>query len=271
MTDSNGYTCLHVSCSRRDPDSHQILEMLLAAGAELSPLNKFGRTPLEEAVINDNFFAADLLIKAGACVPSGARKMAEEKRKEEFIKLFRDVAKTEAESDPVIDGAVSLPPAQLTVAQEKEALLKRLAELEEKEKTDLESQLREKKEQLEIAQKDFSSQKSKVQKALDKLDSQVTALRNKLSTLNREEGQRVKTLQLEISKLTNEIAKRKVKESFSRDVEGCLDCPVCLDVCKPPTQVTFYCASQPSDENIVRSGNAPRVTSCVSTALTGPS
>ena len=82
MTDSNGYTCVHVSCSRRDPDSHQILEMLLAAGAELSPLNKFGRTPLEEAVINDNFFAADLLIKAGACVPSGARKMAEEKRKE---------------------------------------------------------------------------------------------------------------------------------------------------------------------------------------------
>ena len=239
MTDSNGYTCLHVCCSRRDPDSHQILEMLLAAGAELNPLNKFGRTPLEEAVINDNLFAANLLITAGASVPSGARKMAEEKRKEEFIKLFKDVEKTEAESDPVVDGAASLPPAQLTVAQEKEALLKRLAELEEKEKTDLESQLREKKEQLEIAQKDFSSQKSKVQKALDKLDSQVTALRNKLSTLNREEGQKVKTLQLEISRLTNDIAKRKVKESLSRDVEGCLDCPVCLDVCKPPTQVSF--------------------------------
>ena len=87
-----------------------------------------------------------------------------------------------------------------------------------------------------MAQKDFSSQKDKVQKALDKLDSQVTALRNKLSNLNREEGQKVKTLQLEISKLTNEISKRKVKESLSRDVEGCLDCPVCLDVCKPPTQ-----------------------------------
>ena len=242
MTDSNGYTCLHVSCSRRDPDSHQILEMLLTAGAELNPLNKFGRTPLEEAVINDNLYAADILIKAGACVPPGARKMAEEKRKEEFIKLFRDVSSTEAESDPVLEGAASLPPPQpqLTVAQEKEALLKRLAELEEKEKNDLESQLREKKEQLEIAQKDFSSQKDKVQKALDKLDSQVTALKNKLSKLNKEEGQRVKKLQLEISKLTNEISKRKVKESLSRDVEGCLDCPVCLDVCKPPTQVTFY-------------------------------
>ena len=90
-----------------------------------------------------------------------------------------------------------------------------------------------------MAQKDFSSQKDKVQKALDKLDSQVTALRSKLSNLNREEGQKVKTLQLEISKLTNEISKRKVKESLSRDVEGCLDCPVCLDVCKPPTQVIF--------------------------------
>ena len=239
MTDSNGYTCLHVSCSRRDPDSHQILEMLLAAGAELNPLNKFGRTPLEEAVINDNFYAANILVKAGARVPPGARKMAEEKRKEEFIKLFREVSNSESESDPSVEGAASLPPPQLTVAQEKEALLKRLAELEEKEKLDLESQLREKKEQLEMAQKDFSSQKDKVQKALDKLDSQVTALRSKLSNLNREEGQKVKILQLEISKLTNEISKRKVKESLSRDVEGCLDCPVCLDVCKPPTQVIF--------------------------------
>lgn len=236
MVDSNGYTCLHEAVSERGPDSHRILDMLLAAGAELSPLDKFGRTPMEVAVGSDNLYAAHTLIKAGAPVPADARKMAEDKNKEEFMKLFKEIS-SESKSEPEMAGAASLPLPHMTIAEEKEALLKRLAELEEKEKSDLESQLKDKKEQLEIAQKDFRSQKSKVQKELDKLDAQVTALRNKLSTLNREEGEQVKSLQLEISRLNNEISKRKVKESLSRDVEGCLDCPVCLDVCKPPTQV----------------------------------
>ena len=129
---------------------------------------------------------------------------------------------SESNSEPEMAGAASLPLPLMTIAEEKEALLKRLAELEEKEKSDLESQLKDKKEQVKIARKDFWSQRSKVQKELDKL-------RNKLNTLNREQ---VKSLQLEISRLTNEISKRKVKESLS-----CLDCPVCLYVCKPPTQV----------------------------------
>jgi len=182
MVDSNGYTCLHEAVSERGPDSHRILDMLLAAGAELSPLDKFGRTPMEVAVGSDNLYAAHTLIKAGAPVPADARKMAEDKNKEEFMKLFKEIS-SESKSEPEMAGAASLPLPQMTIAEEKEALLKRLAELEEKEKSDLESQLKDKKEQLEIAQKDFRSQKSKVQKELDKLDAQVTALRNKLSIL----------------------------------------------------------------------------------------
>ena len=149
--------------------------------------------------------------------------------KEEFLKLFREVSSTDAESEPAVEGAASLlPPPQLTVAQEKKALLKRLAELEEKEKIDLEAQLREKKEQLEIAQKDFRSQKDKFQKALGKLDSQVTALKSKLSNLNREEGQRVKTLQLEISIMRSDLAMSRGSHC------------VCVIIRSPPADVTHH-------------------------------
>ena len=128
---------------------------------------------------------------------------------------------------------------QMSIAEEKDALFKRLAELERKEKLDLESQLRDKKEQLETTQNDFKSKKSKVQSELNKLEAQVAGWRNVLSKLGKEEKERVQPLQLEISRLTNEISKRTVKEqeSLIRDVQGSLECPVCYDICKPPTQV----------------------------------
>ena len=80
--------------------------MLLAAGAELSPLNNFGTTPLEEAILSDNLHAAETLIRAGAPVPPGAREMAERKCKVEFMELFKQIPS----SGPRSQSEARLPP-----------------------------------------------------------------------------------------------------------------------------------------------------------------
>ena len=80
--------------------------MLLAAGAELSPLNNFGTTPLEEAILSDNLHAAETLIRAGAPVPPGTKEMAERKRKVEFIELFKQIPS----SGPRSQSEARLPP-----------------------------------------------------------------------------------------------------------------------------------------------------------------
>jgi len=50
----------------------------------------------------------------------------------------------------------------------------------------------------------------------------------------------LRSLQSEISTLSHDIDKRRIKEIKGLDVVGCLDCPVCLDICKPPVQI-FQC------------------------------
>ena len=101
--------------------------MLLAAGAELNPLNNFGTTPLEEAILSDNLHAVETLIRAGALVSRGAKEMAERKCKTEFIELFQQIPSSGPRSQPEVVGAGRLPPPSplITFTEEKEPLLKR--------------------------------------------------------------------------------------------------------------------------------------------------
>ena len=101
--------------------------MLLAAGAELNPLNNFGTTPLEEAILSDNLHAVETLIRAGAPVPPGAREMAERKCKTEFIELFQQIPSSGPRSQPEVVGAARLPPPSplITFTEKKEPLLNR--------------------------------------------------------------------------------------------------------------------------------------------------
>ena len=125
----------------------------------------------------------------------------------------------------------------MSVSEEKEVLLKRLKEIEEQEANDLETKLRNKKIELDQVKKDFKKKKDESKKELEILESQVLALKTKLSCMNKEEEKEVKRLQLDISQLSNDLDKRKVSQNLDVAGSGCLDCPVCLDVCKPPVQV----------------------------------
>ena len=66
ICDTNGYTALHMACSRSGPASLQIIEKLVAAGAEVNCANKFSRTALHECVISNNLEGAQKMVESGA-------------------------------------------------------------------------------------------------------------------------------------------------------------------------------------------------------------
>ena len=55
-----------MACSRSGTVALEIIEKLVAAGAEVDSVNKFSRTALHECVISNNVFGAKTLMKAGA-------------------------------------------------------------------------------------------------------------------------------------------------------------------------------------------------------------
>lgn len=103
----------------------------------------------------------------------------------------------------------------MTVEEEKEALRRRLAELEEGET------LEEKKLALKKVKVDFRKQREIARAEIFKLE------------------QKIKVLQTEEEKKSAELE----KEIYKINVKSCLECPMCLEVCKPPLQVTFLIIS----------------------------
>merc|ERR1719436_106920 len=155
--DSNNFTALHVSCSRKGEDSLKIVDLLLAAGAGakdiLDAVNKFGRTALEEAVVIGNVAVVNTLIGAGATVTDGARRIAREDESKDLMDIFGVNAACGGEKE-----------STMSVSEEKEVLLKRLKEIEEQEANDLETKLRNKKIELDQVKKDFKKKKDESKK-----------------------------------------------------------------------------------------------------------
>jgi len=128
-------------------------------------------------------------------------------------------------------GACALP-KKMTVEEEKELLRRRLAELEEGETKTLESNLKDKKNALDRLKIEYRNQRELARSEIFKLEQKIKVLQN-------EEEKKTVELEKEIEKIASEIdKKRKVERpDKNKDIESCLECPVCLDVCKPPLQV----------------------------------
>ena len=219
--------------------------MLVTAGHPLDVINNFQRSALGECVVSGNVEAAKILVDAGADA-SGAMTLAREKNNVELSRILVKVydnmdeegavcgAAAKDNSIEVID-VVSTP--SLSVEEEKNMLLKRLAELEEKEISDLKTKLGERRNNFEKERTHFKFKREETQKEIDNLESQLFAAQQKMTNLKKEEEIVLRSLQSEISTLSHDIDKRRIKEIKGLDVVGCLDCPVCLDICKPPLQV----------------------------------
>jgi len=252
ICDANGNTALHIACSRNGPEAVQIIEKLVSSGAELNNVNKWKRTALHECVISNNINGAKMILEFGAnkeVIDSDGRTAGElacsrnsiemiellvPKVKEEMPDAFKEDVedKTGVEiPDSLQLGACALP-KKMTVEEEKEVLRRRLAELEEGETKTLESNLKDKKNALDRLKIEYRNQRELARSEIFKLEQKIKVLQN-------EEEKKTVELEKEIEKIASEIdKKRKVERpDKNKDIESCLECPVCLDVCKPPLQV----------------------------------
>lgn len=257
VCDTNGYSALHMACSRSSTASLQIIEKLVDAGTEINSVNKFSRTALHECVISNNVDGAKKLLESGANTEKldsegrTARELAFSRDSLEMVELLAShgVAATgegvkqnkeEKKKDdtsvfPTL-GAAALP-KKMTVEEEKEALKRRLAELEESETKSLETRLKEKKANLDKTKTEYRQQREAARADIFKLEQ-------KIKLLQTEEEKKCGEMEKEIDKLASEIdfKKRGDRPEKNKDIVSCLECPVCLDVCKPPLQVSVRLA-----------------------------
>jgi len=232
--DSNGNTSLHMACSRSGPDSLMTVKMLLESGQAL-PLearNNFNRSALEESILIGNVEAAKVLLDAGASVPTSSITLAVQQNYEEMVKLIKAANNNNA-SGPVMQS----PAVTLSAKEEREALLKRLGELDAQETGDLESQLGVLKKDFEKMKSHYAKEKKETKAEIDKLENQLHELRSKMTALIKEEDKETRKMRLEMSTLSNDIDKRKLETKPNMDLAGLLECPICTDIIKPPLQI----------------------------------
>ena len=251
MREANGYTALHIACSRTGNESVEIIKKLLQAGSEVNCINKFRRKALHECVISKNVDGARALLESGASIllrdsdGKTALELAVGRGCLEIAHILtskgmpKDDTTSSSNHENQIEnfnvrpmGATAMP--ALTVEQEKEVLKRRLAELEQSETLTLEASVKEKQRILERTKADYMKQR-------EVACSEIFRLEQKIKTLQSEEEKKTMELEKEMDKLNTEIEKKKNgdKPEKNKDIVTCLECPVCLDVCKPPLQVSF--------------------------------
>jgi len=130
-----------------------------------------------------------------------------------------------ATSKPGADGEMSneAVPKKATIQEEKEALKKRLAEIEVIELNELERLMLKKRENLEETKTCYKA----------KLEAASAALKS----LQAEEAMKCSELVKDIDDLAAKIANKKKGIQPDESIRSCLECPICLEICKPPTQV----------------------------------
>jgi len=234
--DSNGNTSLHIACSRSGPDSFRIVQILLESGQTL-PLekrNNFNRSPLEESILIGNVESAKMLLEMGASVPTSSITLAVQENNEEMVKVIKAANNNNA-SGPVLQSPSAS--IQLSAKEEREALLKRLGELDAQETGDLESQLGAKKKDFEKMKTQYAKEKKETKVEIDKLENQLHELKSKMAALIKEEDKETRKMKVEMSTLSNDIDKRKLESKPNMDLAGLLECPICTDIIKPPLQI----------------------------------
>jgi len=233
--------------TRRASDTPAIVEQLVKAGAPLNSTNRFQRTPLHECVIVENREAAEKLVAAGADV-----NLKEKEGKTAWQLAFaRDcytladlLGQEQSDENLAAQAVAALVRAEenlvreeegegkeMSVEEEKDALKRRLAELEEGERQGLESRISSKKSEIARVKEQFRSQREETLQEIERLQ-------DALKVLQEEEARKVAELEQEVTQLGGELKlKSRAEGGIGTDLEELLLCPVCLDIAKPPLQV----------------------------------
>lgn len=104
------------------------------------------------------------------------------------------------------------------------------SQIEDRELIDLESKIKEKERSLVATKMHFG-------KLLESASAEYVQITCKIEQLKAEGTKSCKELEKEIALLATEISTKKKSVNPEKTIERCLECPVCMEVCKPPTQV----------------------------------
>ena len=117
-----------------------------------------------------------------------------------------------------------------------------------RERKDVEAKKKEKKKMLDKAKTSLKAETERMEKEIALLDLKSAELKAELAHYKKEEEKKIKSLTLELQDLRQDLDWKLAGRVKADDVAKCLECPVCLDLCKPPKEVS---QSPPSWPNLV--------------------
>lgn len=203
--------------------SAEIAELLIGAGVELNRLNKFGHSALDESVLSDNIGALEVLVKAGANIEASLR-LARSNGKENIVEFL-------GQKTPMEGGVEDLE-------EKKAALIRELEGIQARERNDVEAKKKEKKKLIEKAKTSMKTETERMEREIAVLELKRAELAAELARYKKDEEKKIKTLTLELNDLSHDLDFKLAGSVRAEDVVKCLECPLCLDLCKPPKEVS---------------------------------
>ena len=132
-------------------------------------------------------------------------------------------------------GAKTAKKLEETQEEEKE---RKEAEGKKKQRKELEVKKEEKKKLLDRAKTSLMTEAGKIEKEIIMLDTKFVGLKAELAHYKKEEGKKIQAMTLELNELSQDLDWKLAGRVKAEDVAKCLECPVCLDLCKPPKEVS---------------------------------
>ena len=117
-----------------------------------------------------------------------------------------------------------------------------LEEMQLEERKDLEAKKKEKKKLLERAKTSLRTETEKMEWELALLEEKSVKLTGELARYKKEEKKKIQSLTLELNELKQDLDWKQAGTVKGEDVAKCLECPICLDLCKPPKEVSHFSA-----------------------------
>ena len=164
-------------------------------------------TAADECVVSNNINALKVLVDAGASTNN-------------TLKLARDYGRTEI-----------IEYLEASVEDQVEYHRRRLEDLEERQRKEIEAKRNDKKRKLDQEQKDIRTIALKVLKLTEEAEKMIEKLNNSINDVRKMEKNAM-ALSMEVQDLDWELSKKRISRIKAEDLAKCLECPVCLDLCR---------------------------------------
>ena len=111
-------------------------------------------------------------------------------------------------------------------------------EREERKRKEVEAKKKEKKKLLDKAKTSLKTETRKMEEELAMLEMKSAKLTAELAQYKKEEEKKIQALKMKLADLKQDLDWKLAGRVKAEDVAKCLECPVCLDLCKPPKEVS---------------------------------